>query len=73
MSHADLTSVPDWLLARAAVYNHWYTAVPYVPAIPRYCFPSPSSAEWSGGEIPSDRKRTIINPVAGQGCAVVHC
>jgi glycosyltransferase involved in cell wall biosynthesis len=66
MSQADLTDIPDSVGSRAAVYNHWYTPVPHVPSIPRYCFPSPSSARLSGDAVPATKQIVITNPVADE-------
>ena len=64
MSREDLAELPLGIAERAAVYNHWYTEVPYLPPIQRYCFPAPSSTRTSGIEVPEQYRTTIINPVS---------
>jgi glycosyltransferase involved in cell wall biosynthesis len=70
MSRADLELVPDSICSRAAIYNHWYTPLPHVASIRRYCFPSPYSWRTSGADVPAPDKTMILNPVSERFFAV---
>jgi glycosyltransferase involved in cell wall biosynthesis len=72
MSVHDFADLPAAFASRTAIYNHWYTPVPHVAEVQRYCFPSRSSARLSGKAVPKRKQVVITNPVGDEFFRVIR-